>query len=156
MNLAPDRRRVCKHGYTALNQHSCRRHVGTEHYITSFAHVHTEPHMVERWHLIEGIGFIPLQLYKVVRGLVRRQESSLRSVYRLVLLILLPGLSDHYPAGEASACLLACLLAVAVGCEFLRYVAYACTALVQPRQLICMLCADYVQQLRRCTVEQEL
>ena len=76
---------------------SCR-HVGLEHYVTSFGQVLTEPHMVKRWHLIEGIGFVPLQLYKIVRGLARRQESGLRSVYRLVLLVLLPGLSDHYPA----------------------------------------------------------
>lgn len=73
-------------------------HVGTEHYITSFGAVHTERDSVKRWHLIEGLGFIPLQLYKVVRGLAQGQESPLRSLYRIVLLVLLPGLSDHFPA----------------------------------------------------------
>ena len=79
------------------------RHVGIEHYLTTFGRVLTEQEAVKRWHLIEGLGFVPLQLYKVGRGLARRHESGLRSLYRLMLLILLPGLSDHYPADYVHA-----------------------------------------------------
>lgn len=73
-------------------------HVGGEQYINAFGTVHSEPAAIRRWHTIEGFGFVPLYLYKIVQGLVSRNESPLRTVYRIVLLVILPGLSDHWPA----------------------------------------------------------
>lgn len=34
---------------------------------------------------------------KLALGLVDPKESKLRALYRLVCLVLLPGLSDHFP-----------------------------------------------------------
>ena len=73
-------------------------HVGGEHYINAFGTVHTEPAAIKRWHMYEGVGFIPFYLYKIVQGLASRKESALRSLYRIVLFVALPGLSDHWPA----------------------------------------------------------
>ena len=72
-------------------------HAGRERFITSFGQVISEPAEVKRWHNIEGFGFLPLYVYKVAAGVFMRRES-LRSVYRIVLLFVLPGLADHWPS----------------------------------------------------------
>jgi hypothetical protein len=53
---------------------------------------------VKRWHNIEGWGFIPLYLYKLLAGVFDRREGALRSLYRVFLLVTFPGLTDHWPA----------------------------------------------------------
>ena len=46
-------------------------------------------------------GFIPFAFAKLVLGLLDPLESKLRALYRLVCLLLLPGLSDHFPVRAA-------------------------------------------------------
>ena len=72
-------------------------HAGKERFITSFGRVLTDEADIRKWHRIEGAGFVPLYLYKVLAGIVVRGES-LRTLYRIVLLIVLPGLADHWPS----------------------------------------------------------
>lgn len=72
-------------------------HAGQEHFITSFGRIVSDPVQVRRWHRIEGFGFVPLYLYKLGAGVLTRGES-LRTLYRVVLLFVLPGLSDHWPS----------------------------------------------------------
>ncbi|KAK9825140.1 hypothetical protein WJX81_003571 [Elliptochloris bilobata] len=73
-------------------------HCGRERYITSFGRILADPEAIRRWHAYEAWGFIPFALAKLVLGLVDPYESKLRALYRLVCLLLLPGLSDHFPA----------------------------------------------------------
>jgi hypothetical protein len=47
-------------------------------------------------------GFIPFAFAKLVLGLADPLESKLRALYRLVCLLLLPGLSDHFPVRGAA------------------------------------------------------
>ena len=72
-------------------------HVGKEHFITSFGRIVIDQAEIKRWHRIEGLGFLPLYVYKVVAGIVVRGEW-LRTLYRIVLLFVLPGLADHWPS----------------------------------------------------------
>lgn len=72
-------------------------HCGRERFITSFGGMVTEPGDIRRWHRIEGFGFLPLYVYKLAAGVIGRGEG-LRTVYRLVLLLILPGLADHWPS----------------------------------------------------------
>ena len=55
------------------------------------------PQDIKRWHQIEGWGFLPLYLYKLVTGLLGGQENPMRTLYRLLLLVTFPGLNDHFP-----------------------------------------------------------
>lgn len=78
------------------------RWIGYEHpaeelYISSVGGLHRGAADLKKWHRIESFGFLPLYLYKVVNG-VARGESLLRAVYRMALLVSVPGLSDHWPA----------------------------------------------------------
>lgn len=52
---------------------------------------------IKKWHQIEGWGFLPLYLYKLVSGLLGGQENPMRTLYRLLLLVTFPGLNDHFP-----------------------------------------------------------
>ncbi|BDA50872.1 probable feruloyl esterase A at C-terminar half [Coccomyxa sp. Obi] len=71
---------------------------GQEVFVTSTGRVLFDPKEVKRWHNIEGWGFIPLYLYKLVAGMFDRREKLLRSLYRVFLLVTFPGLTDHWPA----------------------------------------------------------
>lgn len=53
---------------------------------------------MKKWHRREGWGFIPLYLYKIIAGAFDSKESKLRTLYRIVLLVVFPGLTDHWPS----------------------------------------------------------
>ena len=53
---------------------------------------------MKRWHQIEGWGFLPLYLYKLVGGALNPREGAMRTLYRVGLLVTFPGLNDHLPA----------------------------------------------------------
>jgi hypothetical protein len=72
-------------------------HCGPEAFITSLGRLVTDPKEVRRWHRLEGWGFLPLYVYKVIVGILDPREAPARALYRIALLVLLPGLSDHFP-----------------------------------------------------------
>ncbi|KAK9807288.1 hypothetical protein WJX73_008211 [Symbiochloris irregularis] len=78
------------------------RHTGKERFITSLGRVLSDEAQIKRWHRIEGFGFLPLYLYKIGAGILTRGET-LRTVYRVVLLVVLPGLADHWPSDYEAA-----------------------------------------------------
>jgi hypothetical protein len=78
------------------------RHCGPEAFLTSRGRLVTDQGEVRKAHVREGWGFLPFYLYKLVAGALDPQEAALRTVYRAVLLVLLPGLSDHFPGDYES------------------------------------------------------
>lgn len=78
------------------------QHTGRERFITTFGKVLSDDAEIKRWHRIEGLGFLPLYLYKICAGVVVRGEI-LRTLYRIVLLVVLPGLADHWPSDYEDA-----------------------------------------------------
>ena len=54
---------------------------------------------VKRWHQIEGWGFLPLYLYKLVGGALNPREGAMRTLYRVGLLVTFPGASPCQAPG---------------------------------------------------------
>ncbi len=53
---------------------------------------------MKRRHRREGWLFVPLYFYKLIAGAFDAKESKLRTLYRIVLLVVFPGLNDHWPS----------------------------------------------------------
>jgi len=67
-------------------------HFGEEHYLTSWGREVVGDAAVRRARGLEAIGFLPLYLWKLGAGLaLNPKEGSLRTIYRLFMLVLLPG-----------------------------------------------------------------
>ena len=75
-------------------------HPPKEVFLTSFGRVLFDEADIRRWRRNETWFYLPMQLLKTAYGLLRRDETVLRAVERLALLLTLPGLSDHFPAGQ--------------------------------------------------------
>ncbi len=75
-------------------------HPPKEVFLTSFGRVLFDEADISRWRRNETWGYLPLQLLKTANSLLRRDETVLRALERLALLLTLPGLSDHFPAGQ--------------------------------------------------------
>lgn len=73
-------------------------HPPKEVFLTSFGRVLFDEADISRWRRNETWGYLPLQLLKTANSLLRRDETVLRALERLALLLTLPGLSDHFPA----------------------------------------------------------
>lgn len=52
---------------------------------------------IQRWRTIETWGFLLLYLYKIPAGKLWRGESWLRLLYRIAFIVVMPGLTDHFP-----------------------------------------------------------
>lgn len=72
-------------------------HFPREIYLSSFGQLVLETRDIAKWHKGEAWGYLPIQLYKTVGNLIRLRESPIRTIYRLALLLTVPGLSDHFP-----------------------------------------------------------
>ena len=72
-------------------------HFPTEIFLSSFGDLVLDSHLISRWHTIESYGYLPIQLLKTFGNLIRLRESPIRTLYRLALLVTVPGLSDHFP-----------------------------------------------------------
>ena len=72
-------------------------HFPREIFLSSFGQLVLETKDVARWHKAEAWGYLPIQLYKTVGDLVRLREGPIRTLYRLALLLTVPGLADHFP-----------------------------------------------------------
>ncbi len=69
-------------------------HFGEEHYLTSWGRHVSSTMEISKARRVETFGFLPLYLWKLVAGLaLNPKEGSLRTVYRIVMLFLLPGKS---------------------------------------------------------------
>lgn len=68
------------------------RHFGEEHYLTSLGREVTDFQAISKARRVETLAFLPLYLWKVIAGLaLNPKEGSLRTVYRLVMFVFLPG-----------------------------------------------------------------
>ena len=68
------------------------RHFGEEHYLTSLGREVRGQKDIAGARRVETLGFLPLYMWKLVAGLaLNPKEGSLRTLYRLVMLVLLPG-----------------------------------------------------------------
>lgn len=72
-------------------------HFPTEIFLSSFGDLVLDADLIRRWHTTESYGYLPIQLLKTFGNLVRLRESPIRTLYRLALLLSVPGLSDHFP-----------------------------------------------------------
>ena len=72
-------------------------HFPTEIYLSSFGQLVLDAQDIQKWHKNEAWGYLPIQLYKTVGNLITLKESPVRTLYRLALLLSVPGLSDHFP-----------------------------------------------------------
>ena len=72
-------------------------HFPTEILLSSFGDLVLDTDLIRRWHKIESYGYLPIQLLKTFGNLVCLRESPIRTLYRLALLVSIPGLSDHFP-----------------------------------------------------------
>ncbi|KAK9833740.1 hypothetical protein WJX74_004532 [Apatococcus lobatus] len=76
------------------------RHHTREYYLTTFGDMCADPDDIEHWRRIETapLSFFALYIWKMVVGLRYRNESPVRTLERLLLLFIAPGLSDHWPS----------------------------------------------------------
>ena len=67
---------------------------------------------IEHWRRIETapLSFFALYIWKMVAGLRYRHESPVRTLERLLLLFIAPGLSDHWPSDYTHQLAKFCLL----------------------------------------------
>ena len=72
-------------------------HFPREIYLSSFGQLVLETKDIAAWYKTETWGYLPIQLYKTVGNVIRLRESPIRTIYRLALLLTVPGLSDHFP-----------------------------------------------------------
>lgn len=72
-------------------------HFPREIFLSSFGQLVLKTEDIARWHTIEAWGYLFIQLQKTFGNLIRFRESPVRTIYRLALLISIPGLSDHFP-----------------------------------------------------------
>ena len=72
-------------------------HFPREVYLSSFGQLVSDTKEIEKWHKREAWGYLPIQLYKIIGNLITLKESPVRTLYRLALLLSVPGLSDHFP-----------------------------------------------------------
>lgn len=73
-------------------------HFGQEHYLTSLGRHVQGLEDISRARRVETFGFLPLYLWKIVAGLaLNPKEGSLRTVFRVFMLFLLPGESHPGP-----------------------------------------------------------
>lgn len=73
------------------------QHCRPEAFLTSRGQLVLDQQEVRQAHVREAWFFLPLYLHKLVAGALNPREAALRTLYRLALLVLLPGLSDHFP-----------------------------------------------------------
>ena len=84
-------------------------HFGKELYLTSLGRHVQGMDDISKARRLETFGFLPLYLWKIVAGLaLNPKEGSLRTVFRIVMLFLLPG--ESYSSSHLPKCMSISLL----------------------------------------------